>query len=233
MIGARPTAPAARRLAVALATVTVVGAACTGSGDGEESAETGSSTTTEAATTTTVAPVYYGLVPNVALGTDQCWAEIPATTTTTSTTALPADGAETTTTTDPDTVPETLPPTVTTVPQAPLIGVVDCAGTHEGQAYATFCLVPAVDEAGERTGELTSGVCGGVADGVEWPGDRTVRRTAARICLEQFTLVFAEGYEDSALVAREFTPTEGIWDRGERRVVCTVDRPPDDDSPDE
>lgn len=205
---------------VVMLVAVVASAACTGSSS-DDTEESGPSTTLEATTTTTEAPLLYGLVPNVALGTDQCWSGIPETTTTTapdlpSTTEAPAITL--------DTVPETLPPTVTTVPQAPLIGVVDCAGTHEGQAYATFCLVPAVDAAGERTGELTSGICGGVADGMEWPGDRAVRRSAARICLEQFSAVFDESYADSALVAREFTPTEGIWERGERRVVCTVDR---------
>ncbi len=215
----RPLPSFAARVVALLAVVASV--ACTGAGS-DDTDESGPSTTSEATTTTAEAPVLYGLVPNVALGTDQCWSGIPETTTTTTppeppnTTEAPAITL--------DTVPETLPPTVTTVPQAPLIGVVDCAGTHEGQAYATFCLVPAVDEAGERTGELTSGICGGVADGVEWPGDRAVRRSAARICLEQFGAVFAESYADSALVAREFTPTEGIWERGERRVVCTVDR---------
>lgn len=207
------------------ALVLIVVTACTGgSDDGVGTDPAGATSTTEETTTTTAAPILYGLVPNLALAPEQCWADIATTTTsTTSTTAPPTTVAEdASTTTTEDTVPETLPPTVTSVPQAPTIGVVDCAGSHDGQAFASFCLAAETDEDGAPTGELTSGPCDGITE-LEWPGDRTVRRAAARICLEHFALAFDEPYEESPLTAREFTPTEGIWERGERRVVCTVD----------
>lgn len=219
----RVAGPIARLLA-AIAAVAIVSTACTsGSSAGSdiESGGDGSTSSTEESTTTTERPAIIALTPSLGLTPDQCWAEVPeATTTTTSTTEAPSTTAALPTTTVAPTAPETLGETVTTLPRPPTIAVVPCEGTHEGRAFAAFCLLEDLESDTDR---LTSGSCA-VASDLEWPGDRAVRRAAARICIQRFEENFGESYGESELIAREFTPTEGVWDLGDRRVVCTVDR---------
>ncbi len=201
--------------------VVAITSACTSSG-GDASPDTTPPSTADP-TTTTAPPVLLGLAPDLALGVNQCWADIPEATTTTTTTAPPATGTTTEAepTTTEITVPETLPEPVSTIASPPIMGIVDCAGTHEGEVYATFCLVP--DQEATAGEELTAGPCSNDGAALEWPGDRQVRRTAARICLQRFSEAFGEPYELSERVAEEFTPTEGVWDRGDHRVVCSVE----------
>jgi hypothetical protein len=178
-------------------------------------------TTTEATTTTTIPPLVLALSPNLDLIVDECFAEIPAPTTTTTPEeeAPPGEGDGDVEPAQP-TIPDTLPET-TVIPRPPTIAIVDCAGTNVGQVYATFCL--GADD--ERSGELTTVECPG-DDDLEYPGDRTLRRAAARICLQRFEEQFRERYASTSRVAQEFLPTEGVWNRGDRRVVCHAHLPP-------
>ncbi len=196
----------------------LLAAACTGSGDGGESG--GSSTSSDESTTTsTDPPSIVALTPSLGLAPDQCWSEVPEATTT-STTQPPRTTSSLATTTTEPVVPETLGETQTTLPRPPTIAIVTCEGTHTGQAFAAFCLLEDFESESDR---LTSGNCS-VPSELDWPGDRAVRRAAARICLQRFEEHFGEPYAQSQLIAREFTPTEGVWELGDRRVVCTVDR---------
>ncbi len=198
--------------------------ACTGGSGASSTGDEAGDTTApeEEVTTTTDPPSIVALTPSLGLAPDQCWSEVPEVTTTTEapdTTTVGPTTTLATTTTEP-TVPETLGETATTLPRPPTIAVVTCEGTHQGRAFAAFCLL---EDLNAETDRLTSGNCSVPSD-LEWPGDRAVRRAAARICLQRFEEAFEESYAQSPLVAREFTPTEGVWELGDRRVVCTVDR---------
>ncbi len=194
----------------------LLGGACTSSSAGEGAVGDENSTTTTT-TTTPPAPVILALAPNLGLSPDQCFAEVPAVETTTPTTLAtspePEDGAEAANVTEP-TTPETLPET-TTIPRPPTVAVVDCNGTNLGQVYAAFCL----GNDAEAPGELTAIACPGL-EPQDYPGDRTIRRAAARICLQRFEETFGEEYGSSTRVAQEFTPNEGVWALGDHRVVC-------------
>lgn len=212
---------------LAMAAIVLAAAGCTnGEGDAgsDPIGDTGSSVAD--VTTTTIPAVLIGLTPDLALLPDQCWAPIPEPDETTTT--IPpdpeADIDDTTPLVTEATTPATLPDPVSTVPAPPVIGIVDCAGTHDGRAFAVFCL-GSDPESSEDPAPLTAIAClpADQAEELAWPGDRVVRRTAARICLQRFEETMGEPYALSELTAREFTPTEGVWDRGERRVVCTVD----------
>ncbi len=182
-----------------------------------------SSTTTVPTTTTTAPPVVLALVPNLDLVESECFAEIPPPTNV-PTPPTTLDGATTSrndqaSTGTEATVPDTLPLT-TTIPKPPTIAVVDCNGSMTGQVYATFCLGDSEDS----PGELTAVACPG-DDGLDYPGDRTLRRAAARICLQRFEQTFREPYAWSTRGAQEFIPTEGVWNRGDRRAVCLATQP--------
>ncbi len=210
-----------RCVALILASL-VLATACTGGDDGaEEGVDDGETTSTEDPdlTTTTDPPIILALTPSLGLVAEQCWAEIPEASTTTTTT-LTATSIVTFEDVEP-TAPETLPETVTTLPRPPTVAVVACDGTNAGRAFAGFCLVEDLES---ETDRLTGGPCDQPSE-LEWPGDRAVRRAAARVCLQRFEEFFGESYADSVLVAREFTPTEGVWQQGDRRVVCTVNNP--------
>lgn len=155
--------------------------------------------------------VMLGVAPNLDLVAPECFAELPDAPTTT-TTESPDDEP------DPDaapTVPDTLPETTTTAPTASVVAVVDCSGANEGRVYASFCL----NDDEDAPGNLTAGACPGDPE-LDYPGDRTIRRAAARVCLQRFEETFGEPYSLSDRVAEEFVPNEGLWNRGDRRVVC-------------
>ncbi len=211
-----------------LTALLTIAAGCTSGSDagsdiesGADGSASGTDDSGEETTTTTERPAIIALTPSLGLTPDQCWADVPeATTTTTSTTIAPSTTDPLPTTTVAPTAPETLGETVTTLPRPPTIAIVSCEGTHQGRAFAAFCLLEDLES---ETDRLTNGSCG-IASELEWPGDRAVRRAAARICIQRFEEAFGESYAESELVAREFTPTEGVWELGDRRVVCTVDR---------
>ncbi len=73
-----------------------------------------------------------------------------------------------------------------------------------------------------RPGDLNSEVCPGNPS-VPWPGDRTIRRAAARSCVEEFEFLFDVDYSESPRRSMEFVPNEALWAQGDRRVVCSVD----------
>ena len=215
---------ATRRFAVRVVALTlsvaVLLSACTGSDQGDE--VEGVASSSQPPTASTVTPVLLAVVPNLALAPEQCFAAVDSvvTTPTTSQPSAPANTGEAATsttgpgsTTEP-TSPDTLPDT-TVVARPAAVAVVDCNGGHEGRVYAAFCL--GTDE--DSDGELTSVACPGDVD-LPYPGDRNIRRAAARVCLQRFEETFAETYASSARVAREFTPNEGVWSLGDHRVVC-------------
>lgn len=202
------------RVAFMVLVATLSLSACTDSGP-NGAGETTSST--EAETTTTEPPIILALAPNLGLSPEQCFANVPlvesTTTSASSTTTQGSDGsAEPTTTLD--AIDQALE-TTTTLPRPPTVAVVDCAGTNLGEVYATFCL----GEADSDESELTSVACPGDPESV-YPGDRAIRRAAARICLQRFEEAFGEDYAASVRIAQEFTPTEGVWELGDHRVVC-------------
>ena len=207
----------------------VLAGACTSSPG--ERADAGATTTTTIAATTTVAPpIVLGLGPNLDLVDAECFAEIPVPTTLPATT-LPTTGTSTSASPTPDpptsgpTVPDTLAVT-TTDPKPPTVAIVDCGGTHLGQVYATFCLGSDEESVGTSDEELTAVACPG-DEGLDYPGDRTLRRAAARICLQRFEETFRQRYSVSSRIAQEFIPTEGVWNRDDRRVVClSIEAPP-------
>lgn len=232
-------------LRAALATVVIFGAACTSdttsdtgaanpASDSSDPPNSGS-TTTAVATTTTVPPVVLGLSPNLDLVATECFADLPTATSVASTeqddradqndSADQDEGAEPTGNEQPTpetepTIPDTLPVT-TTIPMPPMLAIVDCNGSNLGQVFATFCLGD--DE--EASGQLTAVACPGDPD-LDYPGDRSLRRAAARVCLQRFEESFKQPYSIATRVAQEFVPTEGVWNRGDRRVVCHSVEPP-------
>jgi hypothetical protein len=203
-----------------LAVLATLAAACTsGSGTASGTDRTTTTPTTaggdaiESSTTTTTPPIIIAVSPDLALATGQCYAALPPPTTTPSdsTTTTADAGAE---------VPPTLPATTTTLARAATVAVVDCNGTNDGEVYFNFCLGPNPDFANDLTAEA----CPGTRE-LEYPGDRTIRRAASRICLERFEEIFAEPYATSSRIAEEFVPTKGLWENGDRRVICLATAP--------
>ncbi len=213
-------------LRVSVMVSTLLAGACTGGSDAGPEA-TGSSTTIE--TTTTAAPIVRGLGENLGLIPGQCYAEPPETTTTTSPpTTLPPTSVtiegETTTEPPPPSTTEA-PPITTTIARPPLIAIVNCEGTNAGVVFATFCIgsLVAADEIIDLPGEMGVVECDGDPS-LDWPGDRLLRRSAARECTARFEEVFGEPYAVSEIGTTEFVPSRGVWDRGDRRIVCTADQ---------
>ncbi len=208
-----------------LAIILIAGSSCTSS---DELVPNGSgSTLAEGESTTTAAPLMLALTPNLDLDVDTCWAELPELVETTTTTTEPP--TETTPATA-ETTPQTLGDPATTIPSPTIVAEVDCSGTNEGKVFASFCLQqnPATDDLARFLLIATECDPTGVDAGnspvdTPWPGDREVRRAAARLCLHEFEEAFGEPYSQSELVAKEFVPTEGIWIRGRRDVVCWID----------
>jgi hypothetical protein len=212
---------------MACAAIVLSAAACTRSGD-EATSELGIESTIESTTTTTEPPLVRGLGETLGLAPGQCYDDVPETTTTTSppTTAPPTvtgeDDVDQTTTAPPTTE---RPPITTTIPRPPLIAIVSCEGTNAGVAFDAFCigsLVPA-SEIIDLPSELGQVECDGDPD-LDWPGDRLLRRAAARECVARFETVFDEPYATSEIGTTEFVPSRGVWERGDRRVVCTADQ---------
>lgn len=215
----------ARLLAIGLSAIITL-AGCTSQAPVSESATTSVSDEDVETTTTTAAPIVLATAANLGLPIGQCWDELAVATTTTLAPGLTtADGV--TTTTSPAT-------TQTTTPHPQVVAIVDCNGTNKGEIYSSFCigLDPDSDEevesaSGAQISDLLELVpCPGDSE-LLWPGDRELRRAAARVCLNVFVGVFAEPYATSDRVAREITPNEGLWERGERRVVCSATQPPE------
>lgn len=186
-----------------------LGAACSsGSDDGQAS-----TATTDAATdttTTTIPPPIDAVVPNLSLQYGQCY--FPTTTTTAN--PLAADSSETTTT-----IAGT-----TTLPRPVNVGIVNCDSNYAGVVYHTLCL----GQSEEPPIELIDVACPGPSE-IKYPGDRTIRRAAARLCLKQFEEIYREPYAVSSRTAEEFVPTEGLWNLGDRRVVCLTSREQESD----
>lgn len=182
-------------------------------------------TTAEETTTTTEAPDIRGLGESLGLAPGQCYADVPETTTTTqpTTTTPPTSEGETTTTVPPETTEP--PPITTTIPRPPLVAIVNCEGTNLGVVYETFCIGSVVDplELVDRPEELGRVECNGDPE-LEWPGDRLLRRAAARECVARFEEVFDEPYALSDISTTEFVPSRGVWEQGDRRIVCTADQ---------
>ncbi len=221
MILASPVTRRAAGIAVALALAL---SACTRGAD-ESADPTTTTTTTETTTTTTAPPIVRGLGESLALGPGQCYAAVPETTTTTQppTTVPPTREGETTTTEATTTAEPTAP--TTTIPRPPLVAIVECEGTNEGVVFASFCIGSLVDsdELVDLPSELGVVECDGDPDLV-WPGDRLLRRAAARECVARFESVFDEPYATSAIGTTEFVPSRSVWERGDRRIVCTADQ---------
>lgn len=198
--------------------------------------------------TTTHAPAILALTPDLDLLADECWAPIPPPPASTTTTTAVGTASEVETTTTAQTTPETLGEAATTVPLPTIIAQVDCRGTNEGKVFANFCLGanPVDDDptlpklvvvacetrigtgstttaaGSEDVASETDGQAVAPASETPWPGDRIVRRAAIRLCLERFDQLFGS-YALSELVVEEFVPTEGIWGRGLRNVVCWIE----------
>jgi hypothetical protein len=223
-------------VALAAAVALALAGGCTSDTDGAAPGENGAVGTTGEAptatddgavetTTTTAPPMLLGLAPNLALGQGQCYAELPPEpdpddTTTTSTVAGETTVPATPTVPAEPTVPPTLAESTTTTPRPTNVALVDCAGSHDGAVYATFCLGPRP----EIDNDLTAMACPGELE-LDYPGDRTIRRAATRVCLQRFEEVFGEAYGISARIAEEFVPTEPLWNIGDRRVVCVASEP--------
>ena len=197
-----------------LATFALLLMSCTSSEGTSPDVSSGQQTTSS--TSTTLPPVILGLTPNLELQIDQCWAELPPPVTSDIDTTVPLSVTEAPATVK--TVPKPLGDLVSSIPVPTIVAEVACDGTNEGRVFATFCLGANPEAEDPTQPALSAAVC----DPVVWPGDRTVRRTAVRLCLERFEQIFGESYAQSDLVAMEFTPTEGIWNRGQRTVVCWV-----------
>lgn len=204
-------------VATSIVSVITFATSCSSDSSSGEASTTTQSTVTDETTTTVAAPIL-ALVGNLDLAEGQCYADLPP----------PAEVVPdpTTTTTPGDTTQvteATVPPTIatpTTTPRPTIVAVVDCAQHNEGTVYAMFCLGPHE----EFVDDLTAVACPG--DGAqEYPGDRTIRRAATRICLQRFTERFDEDYATSLRIATEFVPTEGLWGLGDRRAVCLVEEP--------
>ncbi len=223
-------------LCAALAAMLLFGAACTSDTTGDtgavnsdsdnSDAESSGPASTAVLTTTTVPPVFLGISPNLDLVATECFADLPTATSVESVETSdqgeepePDANEQSTIETEP-TIPDTLPVT-TTIPAPPMLALVDCNGSNLGQVFATFCLGD--DE--EAPGQLTAVACPGDPD-LDYPGDRSLRRAAARVCLQRFEEAFKQPYSIATRVAQEFVPTEGVWNRGDRRVVCHSVEPP-------
>lgn len=199
---------------------------CTSGDEDADDAITSSASTTASTTTTTEPPIVRGLGESLGLVAGQCYDDVPETTTTTQpTTTLPptSEGEDTTTTTAP---PATEPPPITTtIPRPPLVAIVECAGTNEGIVFAAFCIGSLVEppELVDLPTELGEVPCDG-DPALEWPGDRLLRRAAARECVDRFEEAFGEPYALSEIGTTEFVPSRGVWERGDRRIVCTADQ---------
>ncbi len=205
-----------RRLLRFLTALTVAGAftvSCSSSGSDETSDGNADSTETSASTTTIAAPIL-ALTGNLDLVEGQCYAKLPPPSTVVDepTTTTPGGRAQAT--------EPTVPPTLaapTSTPRPSIVALVDCGEANQGTVYATFCLGPHP----EFDDDLTAEPCPGNVE-IEYPGDRTIRRAAARICLQRFGERFNEDYATSTKTATEFVPTEGLWRLEDRRVVCLV-----------
>lgn len=216
---ALPSSLRASASMAALLLAAVVIAACT-SGTADELSGASGSTAPVSTTTSTAPPTILALAPSLGLAPQQCFSDLVLAeddqSTTTSSLSEPTDETE-----------PTAPPLseTTSVPRPATVAVVECAGTNNGQVYATFCLGTFQADEGEGAAvgravdQLTSVACPGNPD-LDYPGDRSIRRAAARICLQRFEEQFQEEYASSDRVAQEFTPTEGLWDLGDHRVVC-------------
>lgn len=197
---------------------------CT-SGEDATTDTSSTSATIEETTTTTAAPDIRGLGESLGLRPGQCYDAVPETTTTTEapTTLPPTIEGETTTTTEAVTTePE---PITTTIPRPPLVAIVECEGTNQGVVFATFCIGSLLDgdDLVDLPSELGMVECDGDPE-LAWPGDRLLRRAAARECVARFEDVFSEPYATSEIGTTEFVPSRGVWERGERRIVCTADQ---------
>lgn len=199
-------------------------ASCTSGGDGD-SATPSSTAVAESITTTTAAPIVRGLGESLGLAPGQCYDAVPETTTTTQppTTVPPTIEGETTTTAAVTTTEP--PPITTTIPRPPLVAIVECEGTNAGVVFASICLGSLIGD-GELVdipSELGEVECDGDPD-LPWPGDRLLRRAAARECVARFEGVFGEPYATSEIGTTEFVPSRSVWERGDRRIVCTADQ---------
>lgn len=212
-----------RRAAITLSIALLI-SACTGS-DEDAIDTTASTVTTIETTTTTAAPDIRGLGESLGLAPGQCYADVPETTTTTQppTTLPPTIEGETTTTVVQTTTEP--PPITTTIPRPPLVAIVECEGTNKGVVFASFCIGSLVeaDELVDIPSELGEVECDGDPD-LAWPGDRLLRRAAARECVARFEDVFDEPYATSAIGTTEFVASRSVWENGDRRVVCTADQ---------
>lgn len=214
-----------RSLGAALLALIVTLGACTND-DGAAETTTASSDTTESTTTTTAPPDIRGLGESLGLAAGQCYDDVPETTTTTQPTTTLPPTSEGETTTEPPPVTTTEPPPITTtIPRPPLVAIVECEGTNQGIVFDTFCIgsLVEIDELVDLPSELGVVECEGDPDLV-WPGDRLLRRAAARECVGRFEEVFGEPYATSEIGTTEFVPSRGVWEAGDRRIVCTADQ---------
>lgn len=217
------TPPRHATAVIALALMLVI-SACTSGDDGAASSSSATETT-EATTTTTTPPDVRGLGESLGLKPGQCYDDVPETTTTTapSTTLPPTSEGETTT--EAETTTTERPPITTTIPRPPLVAIVECEGTNKGVVFAMFCVGSLVDESElvDLPSELGLVDCDGDPE-LAWPGDRLLRRAAARECVARFEGVFDEPYATSEIGTTEFVPSRSVWERGDRRIVCTADQ---------
>jgi hypothetical protein len=224
------------RAVTAVIALAVSLSACTlGRSDGEAGGETTTSAPeqTEApdTTTTTAAPIIRGLAVELGLLPGQCYAAVPEPTTTTTepttttnSSTEGSDSADETTTTVAATTEATAPPS--TIPQPRTVAVVECSGTREGVVYGAMCLgsLLATDRIVTEPRDLGVVTCPGDSL-LPWPGERTLRRAAARVCLEIFEELYGEPYALSEVATVELVPSRGVWEQGDRRVVCGADQP--------
>ena len=212
----------ARSIAAGLCALIFLTGCTSGTASPAETSQLGDAN--DGATTTTAPPIVLATAENLGLPIGQCWNELAVASTTVPVSA-PTLATDPTTTTQPTT-------TQTTLPKPDTVAIVDCSGTNQGEVYSSYCIgvnPELTTEVESASGAATSDVlervpCPGQSD-LTWPGDRELRRAAARICLDVFSIVFQETYAVSDRTAQEMTPNEGLWDRGERRVVCSASQP--------
>jgi len=178
----------------------------------------------EASSTTTEGPTVLGLAEDLGLQPRQCFASVPdlVASAEPTNTPLASDDQEAAATTV-TVAPETTAAHTTTIPTPPIVAVADCGGTFAGLVYAVMC-IGSLTEPGDlvdRPEDLGRLDCPGDPT-LEWPGDRLLRRAAARICLEIFEQQYGQPYSESEILADEFVATRGVWELGDRRVVCTA-----------
>lgn len=195
----------------------VLGLASCSSDSADDAGPPSSELVDSAPTTPTVPPHILALTGNLDLTEGQCYEDLPPPSEIEPDATTTVVGQETVET-EP-TVPPTLAPTTTT-PRPSVVAVVDCAGPNRGTVYATFCLGPHP----EFADDLTAAPCPGGLE-VEYPGDRSIRRAASRICLQRFSERYGEDYATSTRTATEFVPTEGLWKLDDRRVICLASEP--------